>query len=152
MHRAARVEIHRSSPQRIIGARYQNLVAAVEQGAQREVDELAHAIADEHLLGGHAAHAPFLLLHHHGLARREYALLVDVALAVPQVLDHREAHGLGCAKAEGIGIADVQRDDVVAEPLEIERAARELAADLVPHVRQPLAGPDLFSHGHNTPS
>ncbi len=123
MHRAAGVEIHRRGPQRIVGARHQHLIAGIQQRAQGQIDQLAHAVADEHFLGRDAAHAALLLLHDDGFARRENALLMHVALAVAQVLDHGQAHGFRGAEAEGVGIADIERDDVVAQALQRQRRA-----------------------------
>ena len=89
-----------------------------------------------------AAHAAFLLLHDHGFARREDALLVAVALGGAQVLDHREAHRLRRAEAEGARIADVERDDLVAQPLQLVGAAGQAAADLVADVGEARARAD----------
>ena len=83
-----------------------------------------------------------LLLHDHRLARREDALLVAVAFRLGQVLDHRQAHGLGRAQAEGARVADVQRDDLVALALELVGAPCQASADLVAHVLQALARAD----------
>ena len=148
VHGLAAVQRDRRRPQRIVGARNQHLVAGVEQRAQGEVDELADAVADEHFVGAHARDAARLLLHHHGFARREDALLVAVALRRRHVLDHREAHGLRRAEAEGSGIADVQRHDLVALALELLGATGETSADLVLDVAQAFAGADLGFLGH----
>ena len=82
MHGAAGIEIHGRGPQRVVGTRHQHLVAGIQQRAQREVNQLAHTVADEHLFGRDPAHAALLLLHHHRFARRENPLLVHVSLAV----------------------------------------------------------------------
>ncbi len=108
VHRAAAVQIHCGSPQRIIGTRHQNFIVIGEQRAQYQIDELADAVADEYLLGADSAHAAILLLHHHRFARRKNALLVTVAFAVTQVLDDRQPHRLRGAKSEYARVADVQ--------------------------------------------
>ena len=108
IHGAAAVQNRGRRPQRIVRARDQHLVAGVQEPAQREVDELADAVAHEDVLGVDALDAARLLLHHDGFARREDALLVAVGLGRRQVLDHREAHRLGRAQAEQARIADVQ--------------------------------------------
>ena len=131
VHGAAAVQHRRRRPQRIVGARNQHLVAGVQEPAQREVDELADAVAHEDVIGVDAVDAARLLLHHDGFARREDAFLVAVGLGRRQVLDHREPHRLGRAQAEQPGIADVQLDDLVALPLELMGAPGELAANLV---------------------
>ena len=151
VHGAAAIEIHRRRPQRIVRARHQHLIAVVEQRAQHQVDQLADAVADEYLLGAHPGHAARLLLHDHGFARREDALLVAVALAFGQVLDHRQPHGLGRAKTEQPRIADVQRDDLVALPLQLVRAARKPPADLVADVLERIARSNgvIQAHGRS---
>src|SRR5690606_15782195 len=97
---------------------------------------------NEHVLRGHVQHAARLLLHHDRLARGEDAFLVAVRLGRAQVLDHREAHRLRSAEAEQARIADVERDDLVALPLELVRAAGEPAANLVADVSELAAGFD----------
>src|SRR5207248_7708759 len=109
---------------------------------KREVDELAHAVADEDFLGRDSGDAARLLLHDHRLARGEDALLMAVALGVGEPLDHGEPHGLGRAQPEGPGVADVERDDLVALALELVGAPGEASADLVTHVLQGLARAD----------
>src|SRR5690606_29700398 len=89
------------------------------------------AVADEDVLGGRIEHAPLLLLHHDGFPGRENALLIAVAFGRGEVLDHREAHRLRCAEAESAGVADIERDDLVALALELERTAGEPTANLV---------------------
>ena len=148
VHRTAGIEIHRGGPQRIVGARHQHLVAGIQQRAQGEIDQLAHAVADEHLFGRDPAHSALLLLHHHRFARRENALLVHVSLAVAQVLDHRQAHGFRGSEPEGVGVADIERHDVVAQPLQRQRAPRQLAANFIANVGQAVAGADGFALCH----
>ena len=149
--RLAAIQRDRRRPQRIVRARDQHLVAGVEQRAQAEIDQLAHAVADEHFFGADAGDAARLLLHDHGFARREDALLMAVAFGHRHVLDHGEAHGLRRAEAEGAGIADVQRHDLVALALELLGATSEPATDLVLDVAQAFAGADLGFLGHGVP-
>ena len=144
------VQVHRRGPERVVGARDQHFLVRREQCPQREVDQFAHAVADEDVVGRDAADAPLLLLHHHGLACREDALLVAVAFGRTQVLDHRQPHGLGRAEAEGARVADIERDDVVTHPLHFLGATGELAADLVADVGETGAGPDgAGGHGRD---
>ena len=82
----------------------------------------------------HAGDAARLLLHDHRFASREDALLVAVAFGIGEILDHGQAHGLRGAEAEGAGIADVQRDDLVAHALELVRPPGQPATDLVADV------------------
>ena len=108
IHGPAAVQNRGRRPQRVIRARDQHLVAGVQEPPQREIDELADAVAHEDVVGVDALDAARLLLHHDGFARGENALLIAVGLGGRQVLDHREAHRLGCAQAEQTRIADVQ--------------------------------------------
>src|SRR5256886_11987307 len=50
-HGAAAVEGDGRGPQGIVRARHQHFVALVEERAQHQIDELAHAVADEDILG-----------------------------------------------------------------------------------------------------
>jgi hypothetical protein len=95
------VEMGCGGPQRVVRAWHQHLVALVEQRAQGEEDQLADAVAHEDVVGGGVHHAAVLLLHDHGFASREDALLVAVGVGFAQVFDHRLTHGFGRAKAEG---------------------------------------------------
>jgi hypothetical protein len=64
----------------------------------------------------------------------------QVSFARLQVLDHREPHRLRRAEAEQAGIADVERDDLVAAPLHLVRAPRQVAADFIADVGEAGAG------------
>src|SRR4029077_124444 len=130
-----------------VRARHQHFVALIEQRAQHQVDELAHAVADEDFLGRDAGDAPGLLLHDDRFARREDALLVAVPFCLRQVLDHGESHGLRRTQAKGPGVADVERDDLVALALELVGTPGEAPTDLVTHMFQAVAGADTrFGH------
>jgi hypothetical protein len=142
VHRAPAIERDGSGPQRVVRRGHQHLVAIAEQRAQRLVDQLGGAIADEDGFGIAAAHAAVLLLQQDGLARGIHALLVRIALCLRQVLHQRQAQDLRRAEAIGARVADVQRDDLVALPFQLQRAARERAADLVAHMLERLAGLD----------
>src|SRR5262249_29531780 len=142
MHDAAAIQGHGRGPQRVVGTRHEHFVVLVEERPQGEVDELAHAVAAEHLFRRNPTDAALVLLHHHRLACREYAFLVAVALSLGEVLDHGEPHALGGAEPEGARITDVEGEDLVALALEFVRAPREPAADLVTHVPEALARPD----------
>jgi hypothetical protein len=135
-------------PQRIVRAGYEDFVAVVEQRTQAQVDEFAHAVADEDFFGADAGDAAHLLLHDHGLARREDALLVAVTFGHRHVLDHRQPHGLRRAKAEGARIADVERHDLVTLAFELLCATGETPAYLVLDVAQAFTRTNLGFLGH----
>src|SRR6185437_17097841 len=142
VHGTSAVQCDGRRPKRVVRTRHQHFIAAVEERAQHEVDELAHPVADEDLLGRDAGDAPRLLLHDHRFPRREDALLMAIALGLGEVLDHRQAHGLRCPEPERLRVADVEGDDLIALPLELVGAAREAATDLVTDVAQTLARTD----------
>ena len=125
MDRLAAGDDHRRGPERVVRRREQHLVARLEQRLHRHEDQLGDAVAHEHVLGGDAGDAARLRVHDHRLARREDALLVAVALGLREVLDHRQAHGLGRPEAERGRVADVQLDDLVALALELLGAPRQ---------------------------
>ena len=138
----AAVQHDRRGPQRVVGTGHEDLVARVQQRPQRQVDQLADAVADEHLVGADIVDAAVLLLHHHRLARRENALLVTVRFRLAEVLDHRQPHGLRGSETEQTGVTDVQRYDFVTALLEFVRVVGELAADLVLDLAERAAGGD----------
>ena len=140
MHRPTAIEDRRGGPQRVVRAGNQHLVAVVEQRPQHQVDQLGNAVADEHVLDRHLAQAALLLLHHHRLARGKDALLVYVALGGAQVFDHREAHRLRRTKAESPGIADIQRNNIVAKSLHFLGATGKLATNLVTNAGERAGG------------
>src|SRR6202035_347182 len=100
MYRTPAVQIYRRAPQWVVRTRHQDLIAAIQQCTEREVDQLADAIADEDLFGSDSPYAAFLLLHDHRFARGEDSLLVHIAFAVAQVLDHGQSHRFRRAKTE----------------------------------------------------
>src|ERR1019366_2172458 len=82
VHSAPAVQIDSRCPERIVRARYQYLIAIIEQRAQHHVDELTDAVTDEYLFRADARDTSALLLHDHGFPGRKDPLLVAVALAV----------------------------------------------------------------------
>ncbi len=141
------IERNRRTPERIIRAGHEDFVAGIEQRTQRQVDQFAYAVTDEHLLRADAVNAATLLLHDDRFARREYALLMAVRFCLAEVLDHREPHRLGRAKTEQAGITDVQRDDLVSALLQFQSAICQLAPNLVTNVLQSFTGMYLLFHG-----
>ena len=88
-------------------------------------------------------------MHDDRFTGREDTLLVTVGLALPEVLDHRQAHRLGCAVTEQARVADVQGDDFVTLPLEFHRPVRQFAADLIADALKNVVGLDaVLVHGY----
>jgi hypothetical protein len=87
--RAAVVEDGRGRPQRVVGRGQQHLVAGIEQGAQRQVDQFADAVADEHPLGRGIGRAALAVEGGDGLARGRQALLVGVGIGLLDALGDR---------------------------------------------------------------
>ena len=68
-----------------------------------------------------------------------------VGLALAEVFDHGQAHGLRGAVAEQAGIADVERDDLVTLALQFVGPVGQLAANFVADALQNGVGFDVFS-------
>ncbi len=131
MHGAPAIEPHRRRPQRIVGAWDQHLIAEIEQGAQGEVDQFAHPVADEHPLRRDLRDAASARLLGHCLARLHQPLLVAVRLAFAEMALHRFAQMRRRAKAIKPRIADVEADDAASLRFQSPRSVRQFTADLV---------------------
>ena len=66
--RRYRSQIHAGGPQRIVRRRHQHLVAIIQQRGQRQVDELADAIAGEDIIDGDVRNILELCILHDGFA------------------------------------------------------------------------------------
>ena len=138
VHGTSAVERHGRRPQRIVGRRHQHFVAVVQQRPQRHVDELGGAIADEDGLGGARRCTPRCCCCSTMASRAGIdALLVDSSLRPAAGSATSASRRIsGRAKSVGAGIADVQRDDLVALPFQLDGAPRQGAADLVADIVQ----------------
>ena len=74
MHGGAASQIHTGCPQRIVRRRHQHFVAVVQQCGQRQIDELADAIASKDIVDGDVRNILELCILHDGLACREQTL------------------------------------------------------------------------------
>src|SRR3546814_10073491 len=138
--RAAVVEDRRRRPQRVVGRWQQHFVAGVEQGAQRQVDQLAHAVADEHPLRRCIRRAAILVEGGDRIARGRQALLVGVGVGVGDAVGDRTLQVPGRAEPERAGVADVELDQGPALRLEFTGPAGQLATDFVSDFGQAFAG------------
>ena len=71
---------------------------------------------------------------------------MTIRFALIEVLDHRHAHGFGCAKTKESRVADVQRDDLIPFALHLMSTLRQLPADLVANVVKALTCMDGGTH------
>ena len=94
------IEYDGSRPQWVVRAGHKHFVARVQQSSQREVDQLAYAVADENFLRGDVLDAAVLLLHDDGFPRREDTLLMTIRFGLPEVFDHRQTHGFRRTESE----------------------------------------------------
>src|SRR6185437_15640304 len=115
------------------------LVAGLQQGPQRQVDQFADTVAGEDPFGFHMARAARALLRGDGLARRFQTLLMTVRLALVQVAGDRFAQVRRRFEAVTAGVADVQLDDVIAGRLD--------ASSVMQSSARPLAGESRFIVG-----
>ena len=74
MHGGTASQIHAGGPQRMVRRRHQHLVAIIQQRGQRQVDELADAIAGEDIIDGDVRNILELCILHDGFACREQTL------------------------------------------------------------------------------
>src|SRR6185437_6996829 len=127
---------------RVVGTGQQYLVAGLQQGPQRQVDQFADTVADEDPFGFHMARAARALLRGDGLARRFQTLLMTVRLALVQVAGDRFAQVRRRFEAVTAGVADVQLDAVMAGRLQLARAPGQRPADFVAYVGKVRTGDD----------
>ena len=135
--RAAR-ERGAGGPQRVVGARDEDLVTGVEQHVHAELDELGDAVAGVDPVHAHVGQVLELRVLHDRLAGREEAARVGVALAFGQLLTHVVDNLVGRAEAKRRGVADVEFEDAQALVLHAGRLVGDGAADVVE---------DVLAHG-----
>src|SRR5690606_18784643 len=148
VHRAAVVEDGGRAPQRIVGRGQQHFVAGVEQRAQRQVDQLADAVADEHAFGGGIRRAARTMEGGNRLARGGQALLMSVGIGAGDVVGDRALQVRRRAETEGARIADVELDQAASAGFQLAGAAGEFTADFVTDFGQAFAG---LEAGHGLP-
>ena len=146
VHDRAAGERGAGGPQGVVGARDEDLVAVVEQGAHAEVDELRDAVARVDVVHADVGDALDLVVLHDGLARREEALARRVALAVGELVAHVVDDLVGRAEPEGCGVADVELEDVRAVLLHAVGLVDDGAAHVVEDVVE-LGGLVEGAHG-----
>src|SRR5690606_20075990 len=138
--RAAVVEDRGRRPQRVVGRGQQDFVAGIEQAAQRQVDQLAHAVADEGPFRRGVGRAAAAMEGGDRLARGRQTLLVGIGIGVGDAVGDRALQVRGRAEAERAGIADVELDQGPALGLELAGPAGQFAADFVSDFGQAFAG------------
>ena len=114
VHRRAARERGAGRPQRVIGRGNENLVAGIEQGLHAQVDELRNAVAGIDGVHVHVGNVLDLGVLHDGLARREQAARVGIALAIGQLVAHVLDHFVRRAEAERRRVADIELEDALA--------------------------------------
>jgi hypothetical protein len=130
----------RGAPQRIIRRRQQHLLAGVQQCAQREVDQFADAVADEHPLDVGHARAARMLARQNRLARGFQPLLVAIRIAVGEVRGDRGRQVRRRAKSESPRVADVELQHRMACGLQRPRVPGQCPADFVADFGKTEAG------------
>ena len=146
VHRRAARERGAGGPQRIVRARDEDLVPAVEQHVHAELDELGDAVAGVDAVHAHVGQVLDLRVLHDGLARGEEASGVRVALALRQLLAHVVDDLVGRAETEGRGVADVELEDAQALVLHAGSLVGHGTADVVEDVVE-LVGLLELTHG-----
>ena len=134
VHGGAAGQVDAGGPQRVVGAGHQNLVAVVEQGGQRQVDQLADAVAGVDVFDADIGQVLELRVLHDRLARREQALGRGVAFRVAELPGHVVYDLVRCAEAERRGVADVELEHVHAGLLHAGGLVDDRSAHVVQHV------------------
>ena len=129
-------------PERIIGAGNKDFIARLQQCRETEKNELRDPVSHENVVRRHIANPAGLLLHDHRFACRKNSLLITVRVRLPEVFDHRQAHGLRCPEPERSRVADVQFDDLIASLLQFAGAPGEGTADFVLYALETGTGGD----------
>src|SRR5690606_30990233 len=126
----------------------QDLVAVVDQGLHRHLDQLGDAVAQVDVVHVELGEAPVRIVLHHGAARGQDAAGVAVAVRAGQVADDVLDQLLGGLEAEqrgvagllqGVGLLDDRTPDLV-------RDVGELAGLPVLHRRPSLRPPPYRGH------
>ena len=102
---------HAGGPQRVVGRGNKHLIAVLDQRVHGKLDELGHAIARIDVLHVHIGDIAQLRILHDGLARREQAARVGIALAVRQLLAHVKDHLVGRTETKGRRVTDIELED-----------------------------------------
>ena len=126
------------APERVIRRRDEHLVARIEQRHQGEIDHLAHAVADEHVLRIDVLDALAQSIVHNGLPGGGHALKVAVGNALFGAPFQRGADAFGQREAEGRRVAGVELHDRNALLLHAQGLAIERAADVGMHASHAL--------------
>jgi hypothetical protein len=105
--------------------------------AWRHDDEFGHAVAEEHVVGGHAFDADAVVVGGHRLAGRRDAARVAVALGVRDAGRDLLHDRVRCDHAERRGVPEVQLEDLMALGLELASSAQYRPPDVIPDVGQP---------------
>ena len=137
VHGAAAAEADGAGPERVVRARDQDLVAVVEEGLERHHDQLGHAVADEHVVGGEACDAAVRIELGHGKAGRMDAAGVAVTLGVTDVLDDIVDDRVSGSEPERRRVTQVELQDLVTLGLELAGPAQYRPPDVVSDVLQP---------------
>ena len=143
--RAAVVEDGGRAPQRVVGRGHQHFLARVEQGAQRDVDQFADAVADEYPFRRGVRRAACLVEGGDGLARFRQALLVGIGIGARDAVGDRLLQVFRRAEAEGARVADVELDQAAPLAFQFACAAGEFAADFIADFGQAGTGGDLVA-------
>ena len=118
----------------------QDLADVLEQGAQRHVDQLRHAIADEDPVSVRIGHAAAGIGRGNRLACVRQALLVGVGIGAVHVIGNGMLQMGRGTEAETARVADVELDQRASLRLQFTRSPRQFAADFVTDLGQALAG------------
>ena len=136
VHGHASGEVHRAGPGGVVRCRDQDLVARIDHRLQDQSDELAHPVAQEHVLGADPGHPPAPVVLGHRRPCLRDAPRIRVGLARAEFAGHG-IHDLGPGlETERVHVPQVQSQDVVALGFQPHRLGEDRTADVVAHVAE----------------
>src|SRR5699024_1001862 len=150
VHGDAAGEVHRPGPRGVVGGGHQDLVARVDERLQDQRDEFAHAVAQEHVVGRDLLDAAPAVVARHGLTGGGDPAGVRVRLRRHEVAVYG-VDDLGARlEPEGVHVAQVEAQHVVALGLEAHRLGEDGSAHVVADVAEAAGLVEALHGDHPT--
>ena len=134
MHGGTASQIHTGGPQRIVRRRHQHFVAVVQQCGQRQIDELADAIASKDIIDGDVWNILELCILHDGFACREQTLGRRISFGLRELLCHIIHNFIRSPESEWRRIADIEFQNMRPRCFHARRFIRHRTTNVVEHI------------------
>ena len=129
-NRLAAAQIGVVAPQGIARRRQQDLVARADQRVEQHARRLAHAVADEHVVGHDALQSAPDVIGADDVSRRRHAAHIAIRNGLVDMQRQRLTHAVGQLEAEPAGVARIELEDVDALGFHAQRLLIQRAADI----------------------